>query len=461
MGTIEDYLDRMKSLAQRNEDLMKRLNELVGKYEDFSAQREQYNKLLQLYGFEKNMKTPSGVTKKIKRFKMASLLYITIGGFDKLFDYPDRQAAMDHLDSLTLLIDEIASHYNLVKVKTLGDNFLFAGGVVTENRTNPIDVVMAALEIKNKWIGESKTFDNFWTLGIGIHTGPVFGEPTGKKNTPYKLLGDSVSIVSRLGVSASNNNIVRLSIMTYELVKEFFSVSPCGKFPVKYSGLMDVYIVDGLEESMLDKETGNANDIYNTKYFTIQFMDLQEIVLDMLEEHLPKNLYYHNIKHTIDVITEVELIGWAEGLNEEQILLLKVAALFHDVGHTVDYKNHEYHGAQIAAEMLPRYNYNQEQIDTVKRLILSTRTPHNPQDLMEEVMCDSDLDYLGRSDFIPVSEDLYRELKEREMVNSWDEWNNIQLKFINSHQYFTNTAQNLRQVNKQMQIERIKSLLDN
>ena len=66
----------------------------------------------------------------------------------------------------------------------------------------------------------------------------------------------------------------------------------------------------------------------------IQFTDLQEMVLDKLEKELPQNLYYHNIKHTVDVVTQVELIGLGEGVTDEELLLLKTAALFHDTGHT-------------------------------------------------------------------------------------------------------------------------------
>jgi hypothetical protein len=91
---------------------------------------------------------------------------------------------------------------------------------------------------------------------------------------------------------------------------------------------------------------------------------------------------------------------------------------------------------------------------------MATKLPPQPKDKMEEVMCDSDLDYLGRTDFIPVSNTLYRELKERQMVGSWQDWNQMQLDFIKQHQYFTKTAQNLREVNKQQQIERLRQLLN-
>src|SRR5690554_6485903 len=98
-------------------------------------------------------------------------------------------------------------------------------------------------------------------------------------------------------------------------------------------------------------------------------------MLDYLEKKLPPHLYYHNIKHTIDVTTEVELIGWAEGVSEEDVLLLKLAALFHDAGHTISYKDHEYHGSVMAREKLASYDFTQEQIDTVCRLIMATNMP--------------------------------------------------------------------------------------
>ena len=83
-----------------------------------------------------------------------------------------------------------------------------------------------------------------------------------------------------------------------------------------------------------------------------------------------------------------------------------------------------------------------------------------PADKLEAVIQDSDLDYLGRSDFIPVSNLLYQELKERNMIGTIDEWNKMQLAFIGKHQYFTQTATSLREVNKQNQIERIEQLLN-
>ena len=67
---------------------------------------------------------------------------------------------------------------------------------------------------------------------------------------------------------------------------------------------------------------------------------------------------------------------------------------------------------------------------------------------------------MGRSDFIPVSNTLYKELKEQNKIGSLNDWNKIQVKFLSSHHFFTQTGKNLREVNKQMQIERIKKLIE-
>jgi len=85
--------------------------------------------------------------------------------------------------------------------------------------------------------------------------------------------------------------------------------------------------------------------------------------------------------------------------------------------------------------------------------------PPQPKDLLQEIICDADLDYLGRSDMIPVSNTLYKELKELNKIGTLNDWNKLQVKFISVHQYFTKTARSLREVNKQIQIDRIKSLI--
>jgi hypothetical protein len=299
--------------------------------------------------------------------------------------------------------------------------------------------------------------NRIWNLKTGIHTGPVTAFVSGKKRISYDIKGDTVNSSSRIE-AVSGNGMILISIMTYELVKEFFDCEYFGKLPVKYKGDLQMFRVKGLRPEFSINEDGQQpNEAFRVKFALIMFTDLQEIVLDKLEKELPGYLYYHNVKHTVDVVTEVELIGWAEGCTDEEILILKTAALFHDAGHTIDYDNHEFHGTRLAMEMLPAYGYSHDQIERICSVIMATKLPPRPSNLLESIICDSDLDYLGRSDFIPVSNTLYEELKAQNKMGSLNDWNKIQVKFISGHQYFTATARSLREVNKQLQIERLQS----
>ena len=301
---------------------------------------------------------------------------------------------------------------------------------------------------------------DIWDLKIGIHTGPVTAEIAGKKKITYDIKGDTVNIASRMESSGEVGKIL-ISVMTYELVKEFFVCEYYGRLPVKYKGDLEMFAVVGIKpEYCVDGDPFTPNDKFDTKFKLIQFTDIQEIILDKLEKELPRYLFYHNVKHTVDVVTEVELIGWAEGCTDDEVLLLKTAGLFHDAGHTLGYDGHEELGCQLAREFLPRYGYTEEQIEKICDIIMATQMPPEPVSLLERIICDADLDYLGRSDMIPVSNTLYKELNEQDKIGSFDEWNKLQVKFISGHQYFTQTARSLREVNKQKQIERIRILIN-
>ncbi len=461
MGQKQDeLLKRIQKLVKNNQDLLnsneklrKAVNELTEKNEAMKLQLKEAHLDVKTAGIPEALE-------QTKKYQMATVLFAYIGGFKQLTDDASSEKAMDQLDEVLIEFDRILRKYRIHKIKTIGDTYMAAGGIPEKNITNPIDVVMAALEM-NMFLNQLRRIDGrrYWDLSLGIHTGPVTANVSGKKKITYDIKGDTVNIAHRMqGVGDSGK--ILTSVMTYELIKEFFVCEYYGKMPVKYKGDLEMFMVNGIrtEFSLSGKEM-LPNALFNTKYKLIQFNDIQELVLDKLENELPAFLYYHNVKHTVDVVTEVELIGWAEGLDDEEILLLKTAALFHDAGHTIAYDEHEYHGTQMVREWLPDYGYTAEQVEKICHIIMATKLPPEPKDLHQAIICDADLDYLGRSDMIPVSNNLYKELSEQKKIGSFNDWNKLQVKFITGHSYFTKTAQSLREVNKQKQIERIRKLI--
>ncbi|MCX6334074.1 MAG: HD domain-containing protein [Bacteroidia bacterium] len=460
----EELVKRIAKLAKQNQELEEHVKKLEKMNEKLSRDNEKIKALYEKVSPDSAKGIAEGdKQEKSLKFNMATVLFADIHGFSKLVEGMDSSSVMDELDEILYEFDAIVARYKIEKIKTIGDTFMCAGGIPNKNITNPIDVVMAALEMRNYLssyeLNKRGAENKIWDLKIGIHTGPVTASITGKKKISYDIKGDTVNTASRVEAVSEKGSIL-ISVMTYELVKEFFDCEYFGKLPVKYKDDLQMYMVKGLKpEFSIDGQGVLPNDAFRVKFGLIQFTDIQEIILDKLEQELPSYLFYHNVKHTVDVVTEVELIGWGEGCSDEEILLLKTAGLFHDVGHTVIYDGHEYQGTLIAREMLPAYNYSPEQIDRICSIIMSTKLPPKPTNLLEDIICDSDLDYLGRSDFIPVSNTLFEELKAQNKMGSLNDWNKIQVKFISGHQYFTKTARSLREVNKQLQIERIQSLI--
>jgi adenylate cyclase len=458
----EELVKRIARIAKQNQELEERIKNLLKQNEKLAAENEK------LKGHHRELpqelsKAEQEKREKSLKFNMATLLFAEIRGFSKMMESMDSVAVMDELDEIFFEFESIAGEYKIEKIKTIGDTFMCAGGIPVKNITNPVDVVMVAIEMRNfleKYELEKRGGDKrIWDLKTGIHTGPVTATISGKKKITYDLKGDTVHNASRLEAISENGSIL-ISVMTYELVKEFFDCEYYGKLPVKYKGALQIFRIKGLKpEFSVDGLGIIPNESFRVKFGLIQFTDIQEEILDKLEMELPAYVFYHNVKHTVDVVTEVELIGWAEGCNDEEILILKTAGLFHDTGITVAFDNHEFHGAEYARRILPGYNYSAEQIDRICALIMATKLPPKPSNLLEEIICDSDLDYLGRSDFIPVSNTLFEELKAQNKMKDLNEWNKMQVKFISGHQYFTRTARSLREVNKQLQIERIQSLI--
>jgi len=393
-----------------------------------------------------------------QKFLMVTVLFADIQGFTRITDEINADSVIDQLDRLFFEFDSIVEKYGIEKIKTIGDAYMCAGGIPHPNRTNPFEVVAAAVEMMGCMQKLNQQLNNgkeIWELRIGIDTGPVIAGIVGRNKLTYDIWGTTVNIASRME-SASEPGKINISENTYLVVRDLFECKFRGKIPIKNKGDVNMYFVEGFLPKFSESSRYIPNNDFRVELQLVRLADLEEFVLEKLEKGLPKNLYYHNLKHTVDVYTQVELIGRAENLSNEDLLLVRTAALFHDMGHLIDYATHEEMSVKMAHEILPRYGYTPEQIARVAEIIMATKLPPKPKNILEEIICDADLDYLGRTDFIPVSNALYKELHEHGMVGSLHDWNLIQIDFIQKHQYFTQTARRLRNVNKDVQLKNLK-----
>lgn len=175
-----------------------------------------------------------------------------------------------------------------------------------------------------------------------------------------------------------------------------------------------------------------------------------------LGDELADDLFYHAIHHTIDVRDSAERIGKIEGVDGEDMMVLKTAAMFHDAGFTKQYLKNEPIGVAMAREILPNFGYSPEQIQIIEKMIMATQVPQKASTLLERILCDADLDYLGREDFYPIAENLKKELMARYIVKDDKQWDELQISFLEKHKYFTDYSRKIREPEKVKRLEEIK-----
>ncbi len=180
MTNESDLLKQIAELQKQNRELLQRNKELI---EQNNLLNEELEKLRIRVQHE-------SVDKKSLRFKIATVLFAEIRGFTKLTDEEDPQKLIDELDRFYLMLDNIIEKYNIVKVSSVGDTIMLVGGIPKKNRTNPIEMVLAAMEVKNKLeefqqelFGDSK---RIWEINMGIHSGPVSVSVSGKRKKVMK-----------------------------------------------------------------------------------------------------------------------------------------------------------------------------------------------------------------------------------------------------------------------------------
>jgi predicted metal-dependent HD superfamily phosphohydrolase len=190
----------------------------------------------------------------------------------------------------------------------------------------------------------------------------------------------------------------------------------------------------------------------------IQLDKAELFVEELLQSRLSPELTYHNYAHTQDVTHAAMQLAHEEGISDpNDLVILKTAALFHDTGFVSAYEGHEMESCRIVSETLPSFGYSAEMIRAICELIMVTKLPSTPKTHLQKILCDADLDYLGREDFHTLGFNLFTELVGRGIVGNLEEWDRLQLKFLEAHHYYTSSAIAKRQKKKQAYINDLRT----
>ena len=193
----------------------------------------------------------------------------------------------------------------------------------------------------------------------------------------------------------------------------------------------------------------------------MDYQGVKNFILKKLSTELNPNLFYHDLNHTLDVLSSVERLAGLENISAHETTLIKTASLFHDSGMLKTYIGHEEASCEITAQYLPEFGYSDNDVAFINKMILTTKLPQSAKTLSENIICDADLDYLGRDDFFMISHRLRHEWSLFKFKTlSLKDWYFLQIDFLSKHQYFTQSAHKTREMGKQHNLHQIFEIMN-
>jgi class 3 adenylate cyclase len=393
---------------------------------------------------------------KSKKFELATVLFSDIQGFTKIAEEMNPEVLIDELDKFFFHFDSVVDKYNIEKIKTIGDAYMAAGGIPVKNSSNPVEVVLAGLEMQYYMKDLKRKKADIWDLRIGIHTGPVITGVVGHKKLSYDIWGDTVNTASRMESSGEGGK-VNISGTTYLLVKDFFMCEYRGKLPVKYKGNIDMYFVTGLRPELSVDLHGIPNRRFFTKLQLLKLKDLEDQVSERLASNQMLNLHFHKKEFFTRVHNQTEILGRSENLSDDEMLLARAAAILLFSGLSETYENFEIRSAEIARSMLPEIGFDERQTERVFNLILATKEPFRPQNIIEAVLIDARMEFIGRVDYLTQVQLLFLEMKNRMKDFSREKFIRKQKTLIKEFNFFTLAAQRLREISAEDQVKKLES----
>jgi adenylate cyclase len=254
---FEEKLNEQSKELERQRDLIKQEKE--------KSEKLLLNILPNDVAEELKMKGKS----EVRSFELASVLFCDIKGFTDASALLSPEEVVQALEVFFTAFDEIIAQYGIEKIKTIGDAYMCVGGVPKPNRSNPVNLTLAALDMQNfmKNFRQNPAYQSLpkWELRLGIHSGPLIAGVIGKNKFAYDVWGDTVNTASRMESSGEVNR-VNISGFTHSLIQDFFECEYRGKITAKGKGKVDMYFVNGIRKELSKDGLGiQANELFHEK----------------------------------------------------------------------------------------------------------------------------------------------------------------------------------------------------
>ena len=189
----------------------------------------------------------------VRKYERVTVMFTDFAGFTRVSERHPPEKVIEELDRCFSAFDEITDRHEIQKIKTTGDGYMCAGGVPSPNTTNPVDVVLAGLEIQEfmrSLIAQRKSEGmDYWQCRMGINTGDCFAAVIGKSKLTYDIWSDTVNAASRLE-TIGEVGLVNVGKSTFQLIRDLFDCESRGRVSGKGREDLDAYVVLGIRSNL-------------------------------------------------------------------------------------------------------------------------------------------------------------------------------------------------------------------
>jgi adenylate cyclase len=164
-----------------------------------------------------------------------SLLVADLAGFTALAAHIGPDELVSFLNEIFSEFDLLAKARGLEKIKTMGDSYVVAGGLLVAMPNHAQELASLALEMQAALARFNQQYDTSLRLRAGISTGPLVSGVIGRSKFAFDLWGETLNTACQLNACAAPGSI---------LVDEGAYEQLCGCF--SFSNLRTPQLRDGV-----------------------------------------------------------------------------------------------------------------------------------------------------------------------------------------------------------------------
>ena len=173
-----------------------------------------------------------------RRYDGVAVLFCDVVNFTAYCDKHEPEDVVSRLDALFVAFERVATAHGLEKIKTIGDAFMAAAGLLREADDPLGSAVRCGLQMATTSIDAQLG----WAVRVGVHVGPVVAGIVGQERYQFDIWGDTVNIAARMAGKAMPGGVA-VTDETWRQIKDRFEGESLGDLEVKGKGTIPVVAV--------------------------------------------------------------------------------------------------------------------------------------------------------------------------------------------------------------------------